>query len=135
MRTYRELQTLHCACNSYFQSFFFPVHKYIVINIAIIGIYGSIKISGPRALIMAVGAGISLCYLSMIFRRLGKLYMTSHEVLHLWRGEKGRYIRRFIKSSQPIRVEIGNYYYVTKTTVIVIYYTVFNFTTNMLLSF
>ncbi len=135
IKTYRELQVLHNVCNSYFQSLFFPAHKFILVNISVIGIYGSIKVPGPRSIIMTVGATMSLMYLSLLFRRMGKLYEKSVEVLHSWKGERGKYIKKFVLGSKPIRVKIGFYYYVRKTTVIIIWSTVLNFSTNMLLSF
>lgn len=135
VRMYREFQVLHKQFRYSFQYFFLPPHKCMVMQIAILGIYGAIRIQGPRSITMGVGAMMAMIHLTILFRRMGKVYEKSVYVLRSWRAERGKYIRRFVRSSQPVTIRIGHFYEVTKSTVIVIWATVFNFTTNLLLSF
>jgi len=135
-RIYRDLQTLQTFFNFCFRKWFFPTHKCAVMNVAVLGTFGAVKLSGPRAINMLGAATLSLLYLGMFFKKLGNIFVISEDVLRSWYcgAGKNRRLRSFLKSSLPLRSDVGYYYYVTKTTVVVIWATVFNLTTNLLLS-
>jgi hypothetical protein len=135
MKLYRTMQILQNMFNFCFQYWLFPTHKFIVMNAAVLGTYGAIKLHGPRGIIMGVTAALALVYLSVMFKSLGKLYDVSESSLGSWKMDGNKVMRKFVKSSPNIRCEVSSFYSVKKATVIVIWGTVFNFATNMLLSF
>jgi len=132
---YRALQTLQIGFNFCFKSWMFPSHKFVLLNAAVLGTYGAIKLHGPRGIIMGVTAIMALLYLSIMFKNLGNLHERSEKTLNSWKYDTNKIMRRFLRSSPTIHAEVGYFYGVKRTTVVVIWGTVFNFATNMLLSF
>jgi len=79
---------------------------------AVIGIFGAVKISGPRAINMLGAASLVLRYLGTVFKKLGNVYEDSDEALRQWFGNAGKnkVVRKFITSSPPLRAKVGNHW-------------------------
>ncbi|CAL8073174.1 unnamed protein product [Orchesella dallaii] len=62
MKVLRRFRVLHRAFNHCFQSYFFPVHKSLVIAISTCAVYGVIRLTGPRAIVMGFVSLLALIY-------------------------------------------------------------------------
>ncbi|XP_035709381.1 uncharacterized protein LOC110851927 isoform X1 [Folsomia candida] len=135
---YRSLQLLQAEFNFCCRDWLFPTHKGVVMMVAIVGIFGAIRLPPPRSVVMGVTATFAMLYLSLIFWRLGKIRQKSGETLKAWKtaagGARSKGFRKWLRSCLPLRVEIGGFYIVDRATVVVVWGTVFNFTTTLLLS-
>ncbi|CAG7817439.1 unnamed protein product [Allacma fusca] len=134
IKMYRTFQVEQMFFNYCLQNLFFPGHKVLMGGLAVLSTYGAIKVHSPRAILMGFAAFTSLLYLSILFRRLGRFFEVSSEVLHSWQGQT-HYMRAFLRSCKPLSVNIGNYYIAKKTTVLCMWGIIINMTINLLLSF
>lgn len=133
--TVRSLQVLHRLWQHSHQAWFCPSHKFVAISVGTLSSYGVIKLSGPRSIVMGFTAALSLLYLSTLFYKFGKLHELSGQVLENWRHSptSTRWMRKYVRSVPTFKVDIGSFYYVQKTTVIMVMWTVLNNTVNLLL--
>ena len=95
--------------------------------------YGAIKMTGPKAISMGVVAGVILLYFMTFFNSLSKLHTASQRLLHGWKTGD-RYVRKFTRSCRPLSVYVGGYYYISQTTVLVLYGIIVNVTITLLLA-
>jgi len=132
---YRRLQTLHNMYNHCFAGWHIPTTKCSLMTTAVIGIFGAVKISGPRAINMLGAASLVLRYLGTVFKKLGNVYEDSDEALRQWFGNAGKnkVVRKFITSSPPLRAKVGKFYKVDKMTVVEMLGTVIDSTVNLFL--
>ena len=82
---------------------------------------------------MGVVAGIILLYFKTFFNTLANLHTASQRLLDSRKG-RDRYMRKFIRSCKPLSVYLGGYYYVSHTTVLVLYGVIVNATITILLT-
>ena len=68
---------------------------------------------------MAVLAVALTIILSITYNKLSSIYDSSADVLRVWREGKAQN-RRFLRSTPPVRVFIGSYFYVDKRLVLTI---------------
>ena len=134
MQMYRNLQTQHTIFEFCLREIFFPGHKVTMCSAVVFSIYGGVKLDGGRAVLMTFVAGTGLAYLSILFRRLGKFYDLSVDLQKSWKG-RDRLVDRFILSSPPLRINVGNYYFVCRTTVANLGAIIIDSAINMLVTF
>ena len=134
MQMYRTLQIQHNIFEFCLRDIFFPGHKVTMGSAVVFSIYGGVKLDGGRAVLMTFVACTGLAYLSILFRRLGKFYELSVDLRKSWKGQD-KLTERFILSSPPLQINIGNYYYVCKTTVVNLGGIIINSAINMLVTF
>ena len=130
---YRTLQVQHALFHHCFQYTLLPSNKAIVSAVAVLGIYGAIKIPGPRAMSMGVVAGLVLLYFNTFFNSLARCNTASQRLLESWKG-RDKYMRKFLRSCRPLSVHLANYYSVSQTTVLVLYGVIVNATITLLLT-
>ncbi|CAL8073172.1 unnamed protein product [Orchesella dallaii] len=120
-----------------FQYYFLPMHKSIAIGIATCAVYGVIRLTGPRAVIMGFVALLSLTYLSILFRRMGLMFEESFNIKRIWLNSPstGKYARKVLQAQPELRIDVGNFYYVERSTVLTLLLVVFNFTVNLLIAY
>ncbi|CAL8116744.1 unnamed protein product [Orchesella dallaii] len=118
----RSIQMLHRIWQLNFQHWFCPSHKATTIIVATLSLYGVIKLSGPRAIIMGFVALLCLMYLSTLFYKFGQFHEMSKKTLENWRNlpKTGKWMKKFLKSVPVFSIGIGNFYFVKKTTVVII---------------
>lgn len=71
---------------------------------------------GPQALRMFLVTAFCIAVLATIWTGMGAVYEMSKEVLWKWQRMTGlaKHTRKFIRSTLPIRVLIGDYFYVDR---------------------
>ncbi|CAL8073158.1 unnamed protein product [Orchesella dallaii] len=133
-KTIRSLHMLHRLWQHAHQSWFCPSHKAVTISIGTLASYGVIKLRGPRSLVMGCMATLSLLYLWTLFRKFGQLHELSDQMLENWKHSTSttKWMRKFVHSVPVLRVDIGSFYHVEKTTVITVLWTVLNNTITLL---
>lgn len=133
--TLRSLQNLHRLWQLNFQYWFCPSHKAATICIATSALYGVVKLSGPRSIVMGFVAALCLLYLSTLFYKFGKFNDVIQKTLENWKNstKTSKYMKKFIKSVPVLSINVGNFYHVKKTTVIMVLYTVLNNTITLFL--
>ncbi|CAG7720889.1 unnamed protein product [Allacma fusca] len=67
----------------------------------------------------------------IVMRQLSRFYDISKKLLNSWNGMSSR---MFLKSCRPLRVQVSDYYYVQKTTILVLMGVIINATITLLLS-
>lgn len=133
--TLRSLQNLHRLWQLNFQNWFCPSHKAVTISIATSALYGVVKLSGPRSIVMGFVAALCLMYLSTLFYKFGMFNDVVESTLENRKNstKTSKYMKKFIKSVPVLCINIGNFYRVKKTTVIMVLYTVLNNTITLFL--
>lgn len=134
-RTLRSLHVLHRLWQQGHQTWFCPSHKFVTISVGTLATYGFIKLSGPRSLVMGVMSMFALLYLWTLLRKFSQLVQISEDVTRNWihSANCSRWLKRYLRSIPPFRVDMGNFYYVRKTTVVLTLYVVLDNTVNLLL--
>ena len=82
---------------------------------------------------MGLLAGAILVYFNTFYNSLARLRTVSQGLLVSWQG-RDRYMRRFLRSCRPLSVQLGDYYYVSRTTVLVLFGVIVNATITILLA-
>lgn len=133
-RLLRSLHVLHRFWQYTHQGWFCPSHKAIAISVGTLASYGVIKLHGPRSVVMGCMAIFSLLYLWTLLRKFGKLYEVSARTLRNWKHDPktSRWMKRYINSVPVFRIDIGSFYFVTRTTVFLALWTVLNNTITLL---
>ncbi|CAG7824518.1 unnamed protein product [Allacma fusca] len=101
-------------------------------GVAVCAMYGAIKVHEPGAVLLAMIVGMTLTHLGIIFRKLGEFYEVSSAVLESWKGQ-GKLTSKVLNASRPIRVNLADYYYVQKSTILVLYGVIVNAAITLLL--
>lgn len=129
----RSLQVLHRFWEISFQHWLCPAHKAVVCNVATLALYGVVKLSGPRAVIMGMVTVISVLYLSTLFYKFGQMHEKSDKLIKNWRtSENGsKYVRKVMRSVPGFGIKIGSFYCVHRTTVINVLWNVLNNTITL----
>ena len=130
---YRMLEVQHAMFHRCFRDLFLTSNKAIFAAAAVLGMYGTIKIPGPRAISMGVVVGVILLYFKTFFHTLANLHTASQRLLESRKGGD-RYMRKFTRSCRPLSVYLGAYCYVGHTTVLVLYGVIVNATITLLLT-
>lgn len=124
---------LHRIWQINFQHWFCPTHKAAAVCIATSALYGVIKLSGPRSVVMGFVAVLALLYLSTLFYKFGKFNEIFGKTLENWKNstDTTKYMKKFIKSVPVLSIQIGEFYSIKRTTVIMVMYTVLNNTITL----
>ncbi|CAL8073162.1 unnamed protein product [Orchesella dallaii] len=134
MKNLRTFQMLHRLWQTVFQDLFCPYNKALAISVGTLASYGVIKLSGPRSLVMGCMATLSLLYLWTMYRKFGQLHELSGQMLEKWKHAptSTKLMRKFVQSVPILRIDIGSFYFVHKTTVATVLDTVLNNTITLL---
>ena len=130
---YRTMQVQHAVFHRCFRDIFLTSNKVIFVGVAVLGMYGMIKIPGPRGISMGAIAGVVLLYFKTVYSTLANLHTASQRLLDSRKGGD-RYMRKFTRSCRPLNVYLGSYYYIRHTTVLVVYGVIVNATITLLLT-
>ena len=130
---YRTLQVQHAVFHRCFRYMFLTSNKAMFSAVAVLGMYGAIKIPGPRAISMGGVAVTILLYFKTFFNTLANLHTASQRLLESRKGGD-RYMRKVTRSCRPLSVYLGGYYYVSHTTVLVLCGVIVNATITLLLT-
>ena len=89
----------------------------ILLIICVFGLCGSVRADGSQALRMFLVTFLCLTILGTMWTGMGAVYETSMKVLWKWRRTTvlPSHARKFLRSTRPIRVLIGDYFYVDGT--------------------
>ncbi len=128
------MHVLHRLWQHSHQNWFCPSHKFVAISVGTLASYGVIKLHGPRSMVMGCMTALSLMYLWTLFKKFGQLYELSEQVRDNWMNSSSstKWMKRYIRSVPIFRVDVGTFYFVKKTTVVAIMYTVLNNTVTLL---
>jgi len=126
---------LHRLWQVVFQNWFCPMQKAVAIAVGSLALYGVIKLSGPRSLVMGCMATLALLYLWTIYRKFGQLHCMTEKLIDNWKNAPSstKRIRKFVESVPALRIDIASFYYVNKTTVATVLETVLDNTITLLL--
>ena len=111
-REHRTLELLQCNVNNVFRWLAWEI-EVVLVTTVVFGLCGSVWSEGFRSLRMFIMSSFTLSFLVIIWTGMGTLYESSVEVLGLWKAQTDLppHIRKFLRSTKPIRVEIGSYFY------------------------
>ncbi|CAL8073168.1 unnamed protein product [Orchesella dallaii] len=114
-----------------------PSQKATTICIAILALFGMMKLEGRQGRIMGFASSFCILYLASFYRKLGLLYETSTKMRQAWLASPSstKWMRKLISSVQDFRVDVADFYFVRKTTVISVLYTILNGTITLLLAY
>ena len=129
----RTLQVLQCNYNALMRWSLWT-GEMILITIVVFGLCGSVWAEGFQAVRLFVVAIFSLGLLVTFWKGLGAVYETSVEVLALWKHQKRPYVRKFLRATRPVRVEIGSYFYADGSMVLTLLAIITENTFNVLLA-
>ena len=108
----------------------------LLIIMIVSGLCGSVWSEGFPALKMFLVAFMSLVFVTSFWRALGTVYEESREVLAIWRHKEGLplRVRKFLRSTRPVRVEIGTDFYADRSLVLTLLDIITTNTFNVLLA-
>ena len=108
----------------------------ILITIVVFGLCGSVWAEGVRAVRIFLVAIFSLGLLTTFWKGLGAVYENSGEVLIKWKHKERipLHVRKFLRSTRQVRVEIGGYFYADGTMVLTLLDIITSNTFNVLLA-
>ncbi|CAL8073164.1 unnamed protein product [Orchesella dallaii] len=131
-----SFRILHNVFQHTYRMWFQPSQKANTMAISSLAIYGVIKLEGRQARIMGFAATFSILYLASLYRKLGLLYETSMKLRQEWQTSpsSSKWMRKFIHSIPDFRVDVADFYFIRKTTVVNVIYTVLNGTITLLLA-
>ena len=109
----RTLRALQCNYNALLRWLVWGA-EVILVTVCVFGFTGSVWAEGFQAVRIFLVAVFGLGLLVTVWSGLGTVYESSAEVLAKWRQKQGLplYVRKFLCGRRPIRVEVGNYFYV-----------------------
>lgn len=86
---------------------------------------------------MGLALLFSVLYLASLYRKLGLLYESSVKLRRdiLDAPDTSKWLRKWIKGMRDFRVDVGYFYFVNKTTVVTVLYTVLNGAITISLAF
>ena len=112
-KKYRTLQILQSRANGTYR-YALATAKVLFLLATIRCIYGVVKMDGLLQIFNFNCAIGCLIFLIFTFRELGELFATSENTLMTQKRVMGRdkWVRRFLRSSRPLRFEIAHLYFV-----------------------
>ena len=131
---YKTAQILHTKANYVYQ-ISLPGHKILFVLLCVRSIYGAMTIqSGVRVLLAIVGS-LALVYLRVTFKILAKFFDLSDGGLQAWkRSSQDGWFKRSLQSCQPLKMQIGSFYYVDRGMVPTLFSIIVQSTVSLLLS-
>ena len=131
----RSLQVLHKFWQIWNETFLIPYTKLAAVIVAVAGTYGMIRLDLSRSRAMAGSAAFCLLYLYTLYHRYGILNELSEETLRKWKtsSKTPKHVKKTFDSIPEFKIWVGNYYYVSKTTVLSIMETVIDNTITLLM--
>ena len=131
----RALQVLQSNFND-LMSWVLWSGEVILITFVVFGFCGSVWSEGLHAVKLFLTAIFSLGILTTFWKGLGAVYENSNEVLDKWRHQERLplHVRKFIRATRPVRVQIGGYFYADSSMVLTILDVITNNTFNILLA-
>ena len=118
-REKRTLQVLQSNYNDVMRWCLWAV-EVILTTMVVFGVCGSVWTEGAGAIRIFLVAMLSFYVLVTVWKGLGDVYQNSVEVLATWSQQEGNslLLRKFIRSTRPVRVEIGSYFYADRSMVL-----------------
>lgn len=134
-RTLRAMHVLHRWWQQGHQTWFCPSHKYVTMFVATLASYGVIKLKGPRSMVMGIMAIFAMLYLWTLLRKFARLLEISEDMQRNWlyQHNTSKWLKMYLRSVPAFRIDIGNFYFVKKTTIVSALWTVINNTISLLL--
>ena len=131
----RKLEVLQCNFNALMRWLLW-VDEVILVVICVFGLCGSVWTEGSQALRIFLVSVFSLSILATIWTGMGAVYETSVKALWKWRRTTGLpvHLRKFIRSTRPIRVLIGDYFYADGAMMLTLLSIITENTFNLLLA-
>lgn len=135
IRVLNSFRVLHTIFMDTYRTWVHPAQKSITMGISTLAIYGVMKLGGRQGRIMGFAATFALLYLASLYRKLGLMYEHSVKLRQtcMYNGNS-KWMQKYMRGVQVFRVDVGEYYFVHKTTVITILYTILNGTITLLLA-
>lgn len=138
VKTLNAFRVLHNSLYKYaYRGWYEPMQKGNAMSVAILALYGVIKLEGRQARIMGFAATFSITYLAFLYRKLGLMYDASVKLRRAWlhAPQTPKWMRKWIKAVPDFRVDVGNFYFVQKTTVVNVLDCIFTTTISFLLAY
>ena len=91
-----------------------------LITVVVFGLCGSVRTEGTSAVRAFLVTILCFAVLTIVWKGLGTVNENSVEVLAKWKKKERLppHVRKFIRSTRPIRVEIGGYFYADRCMVL-----------------
>lgn len=106
-------------------------------SIAIFALFGVVRLEGRQSRIMGFAAMFCILYLASLYRKLGLIFDASVRLRDAWLNSPGStlWMRKFIRSVRDFRLDVGIFYYIHRTTVVSVVYTILNGWVTVLLAY
>ena len=91
----------------------------VVICVIVFGICEAVWGEGPRKIHVLISASGLILIQTVVYSKLVSVFDSSRVVLTEWRHYRGHaWFARFLRSTPPIRILLGSYFYVDKQLVL-----------------
>lgn len=136
-RKFNEFRVLRGIFKDVFRMWFQPTHKGNALAISVLALFGVVRLHGRQRRIMVMVAALAISYLSLFYRKLGLIFDSSVKLKAAWLKSSNcsLWTRKYIKSVRDFRVDVGPFYFVDRTTVITVLYTILNGWITVLLAY
>ncbi|CAL8070333.1 unnamed protein product [Orchesella dallaii] len=133
LKILRSMQVLHRYWEDSFQYFLCPAQKATICTICTLGLYGLVKLTGPRSIIMGCVALLAMLYIITMFYKFGLVHEFSGITLENWSHSPSstKWMRKVLKSIPSLGVYIGNFYIMEKTSIAVVLDKILNSTITL----
>ena len=105
------------------------------VGMAVLNLYLAVELRSVRALILALGVGVSYCF---GIKELGQVYETSKGILTSWKSsskfESNHWCRKFMRSGRPNFVPLGTLFYVDSKFVLTVLGIIINGAASLILA-
>lgn len=134
---FNALRVLHTVFKDTYRLWFQPTQKGNTMCIAVLALFGVVRLEGRQSRIMGLAATFSILYLASLYRKLGLVFDASVKLRDAWLYSPASsvWMRKFIKSVRDFRVDVANFYFIHRTTVVSVLYTILNGWVTVLLAY
>ncbi|CAG7823338.1 unnamed protein product [Allacma fusca] len=135
-KLYRAFQILHHSVTDVWSPLVVPAHSWLFVAISSLGLYIGLRFTGIALILgLAVGTNV-LNYLIFVFTKAANLRESWETTLRSWRRQNhSLYFRKFLKSCQPEKINVGSLYFCDKGMVMTMIECVFKNTITLLTTF
>ena len=130
----RKLQNLHSFFNYPARTLLWAI-QVLGVYLCIYSIFTAVRVDGFRKIHITIIAFSALLLINYVYLLLGEIYETSVGTLESWNHVKViPWFRRFRRSTKPIAIELGHFYYADKPMLITMLAIIFENTFNLLMT-
>lgn len=133
----KSFRVLHTVFKDAYRMWYQPAHKWFGICLCVVGLFGFVKLDGRQSRTMGLAATICILYLATTYRKLGLIFDVSVKLRNAWlyTPRSSLWMRKYIRSVRDFRVDVSCFYFVHRTTVVTVLYTILNSWITVLLTY